>query len=72
MCSSFGALEREFGRECEMVKDREIGPEREPGREKLRCNELVGGGLDDGGNMVVKLGSSEGLEGGEFGLETLG
>lgn len=72
MWSSLGALEREPGRECEMVPERDIRPEREPVREKLRCSGLVGGGLDDGGNIVVKLGSSEGLEGGEFGLETLG
>ena len=49
-----------------------MGPERDPGLEKLRCSGLVGGGLDDGGNIVVKLGSSEGLEGGEFGLEIVG
>ena len=72
MWSSLCALEREPGRECEMFPERDAGPEREPGREKLRCSGLVGGGLDDGGNMVVKLGSSEGLEGGEFGRETLG
>ena len=70
--SSLGALEQGSGRECEMVPERDVGPEWEPGREKLRCSGLVGGGLDDGGNMVVKLGSSDGLEGGEFGLETLG
>lgn len=72
MWSSLGTLERESGREWEMVAEREIGPDREPGREKLRCDGLAGGGLDDGGNIVVKLGSPEGLEGGEFGLETLG
>ena len=72
MWSSLGTLDRESGRECEMVTEREIGPDREPGREKLRCDGLAGGGLDDGGNIVVNLGSSEGLEGGEFGLETLG
>ena len=71
MWSSLGPLEREPGRECEMVPERDMGPEREPGREKLRCSGLVGGGLDDGGNIVVKLGCSEGL-GGEPGLETFG
>lgn len=55
-----------------MVTERQTGPEREPGREKLRCKGLVVGGLDDGGNIVVKLGSSDGLEGGEFGRDTLG
>ena len=31
--SSLGALEREFGRECDIVTERETGPDREPGRE---------------------------------------
>lgn len=53
-----------------MVPERDTGTE--PGREKLRCSGLDGGGLDDGGNIVVKLGSSGVLEGGELGLETLG
>ena len=54
MWSSLRAPERESGSECETVIGREIGPEREPGREKLRCNGLVGGALDAGGNIVVK------------------
>jgi len=68
-----GGLEREPGLECDMVPERDTGPERVPGLGKLCCRiGLLSGGVDGGGNIAAKLGKPSGLDGGEFGRETDG
>lgn len=73
--SSLGALDLDPCRDrgTATLPDRETGPEREPGLEKLCWRGVAGGGPEGGGlgggNIVEKLGRSSGRSTGLVGTE---